>query len=139
MPQPAGGNADGKLVTTGHADSLDGNAVMVLEQILARAIFETCLVSSVGVSKAKASLSCSRKALGRLVISSNEQTFFSKTHSMSCFARKAGWPSSATSSRISFLAQVANVLRFSPGFMEAFRFWGNVEGIATIWYQLQKL
>ena len=34
-----GGNADGKLVTTGHADGLDGNAVVVLEQILARAIF----------------------------------------------------------------------------------------------------
>ena len=63
---------------------------------------DTCLVSSVGVSKANASFSCSRKALGRLVMSSNEQTFFSKTHSMSCYARKAGWPSSATSSRISF-------------------------------------
>ena len=38
-----GGNADGKLVTTGHADSLDGNAVVVLEQILARAIFGNLL------------------------------------------------------------------------------------------------
>ena len=38
-----GGNADGKLVTTGHTDSLDGNAVVVLEQILARAIFGNLL------------------------------------------------------------------------------------------------
>jgi len=38
-----GGNADGKFVTTGHADSLDGNAVVVLEQILARAIFGNLL------------------------------------------------------------------------------------------------
>ena len=38
-----GGNADRKLVTTGHTDSLDGNAVVVLEQILARAIFRNLL------------------------------------------------------------------------------------------------
>ena len=38
-----GGNADRKLVTAGHADSLDGNAVVVLEQILARAIFGNLL------------------------------------------------------------------------------------------------
>lgn len=112
---------------------------MVLEQILARAIFGNLLGEFSRRVKGKSAFKLLAESLGKVGHIVKRTNVLLKDPFDELLCAEGGLAKFGHKLANIVLAQVANVLRFSPGFMEAFRFWGNVEGIATIWYQLQKL
>ena len=110
-----GGNADGKLITTGHADGLDGNAVVVLEQILARAIFGNLLGEFSRRVKGESAfklLAESLRKVGHIVKRTN---VLLKDPFDELLCAEGGLAEFGHELANIVLAQVANVLRFSPG------------------------
>lgn len=123
-----GGNADGKLVTTGHTDSLDGNAVVVLEQILARAIFGYLLGELRRRVEGKGLFKLLAKSLGKVGHIVKRTNVLLKDP-FDELLRAEGWLAKFGHELANIvLAQVANVLRFSPGIHGSLSILGKRRG-----------
>ena len=77
--------------------------IVIQRYFLVPSIREVCRPASRTPGIGCSSESLSRSAAGRFVISEYSVTCFSCSHEKSCFARKAGWPSSRSSSSSSVL------------------------------------
>ena len=122
------GNADGKLVTTGHADSLDGNAVVVLEQILARAIFGNLLGEFSRRVKGKSLFKLLAESLGKVGHIVKRTNVLLKDPFNELLRAEGGLAKFGHELANIVLAQVANVLRFSPGIHGSLSILGKRRG-----------
>ena len=110
-----GGYANGELIATGHADGLDGNAVMILEQVFTGAVFGDLLGELVRRVKGKCLfelLSEGFRKVGHIVKRTN---VLLKNPFNELFGTESGLAEFGNELANIVLAQVANVLRFSPG------------------------
>lgn len=123
-----GGNADGKLVTTGHTDSLDGNAVVVLEQILARAIFGNLLGELGRRVKGKSLFKLLAESLGKVSHIIKRTNVLLKDPFDELLRAEGGLAEFCHELANIVLAQVANVLRFSPGIHGSLSILGKRRG-----------
>ena len=123
-----GGNADGKLVTTGHADSLDGNAVVVLEQILARAIFGNLLGEFSRRVKGKSLFKLLAESLGKVGHVVERTNVLLEDPFDELLRAEGGLAKFGHKLANIVLAQVANVLRFSPGIHGSLSILGKRRG-----------
>ena len=123
-----GGNADGKLVTTGHTDSLDGNAVVVLEQILARAIFGNLLGELGRRVKGKSLFKLLAESLGKIGHIVKRTNVLLKDPFDELLRAESGLAEFCHELANIVLAQVANVLRFSPGIHGSLSILGKRRG-----------
>ena len=123
-----GGNADGKFVTTGHADSLDGNAIVVLEQILARAIFGNLLGEFSRRIKGKSLFKLLTESLGKVGHIVKRTNVLLKDPFDELLRAEGGLAKFGHELANIVLAQVANVLRFSPGIHGSLSILGKRRG-----------
>lgn len=123
-----GGNADRKLVTTGHTDSLDGNAVVVLEQILARAIFRNLLGELSRRVKGKSLFKLLAESLGKVGHIVKRTNVLFKDPFDELLRAEGGLAKFGNKLANIVLAQVANVLRFSPGIHGSLSILGKRRG-----------
>ena len=123
-----GGNADGKLVTTWHADSFDGNAVVVLEQILARAIFGNLLGEFSWRVKGKSLFKLLAESFGKVGHIVKRTNVLLEDPFDELLRAKRGLAKFGHKVANVVLAQVANVLRFSPGIHGSLSILGKRRG-----------
>jgi hypothetical protein len=123
-----GGNADGKLVATGHTDSFDGNAVVVLEQILARAIFGNLLGEFSRRIKGKSLFKLLAESLGKVGHVVERTNVLLKDPFDELLRAEGGLAKLGHELANIVLAQVANVLRFSPGIHGSLSILGKRRG-----------
>lgn len=123
-----GGNADGKLVATGHTDGLDGNAVVVLEQVLARAIFGNLLGEFSRRVKGKSLFKLLAESLGKVGHVVKRTNVLLKDPFDELLCAKSGLAEFGDKFANIVLAQVANVLRFSPGIHGSLSILGKRRG-----------
>ena len=98
-----GGDADGKLVATGHADGLDGNAIVVLKQVFAGSVLGDLL----GEFR--------RRVKGKSLFQLFAEGLREVRHIVKRTDVLLKNPLDKLLGAEIVLAQVANVLRFSPG------------------------
>ena len=123
-----GGHADRKLVTTGHAYGLDGNAVVVLKQILARAIFGYLLGELSRRVKGKSLFKLLAESLGKIGHIVKRTNVLLKDPFDELLCAEGGLAEFCHELANVVLAQVANVLRFSPGIHGSLSILGKRRG-----------
>lgn len=123
-----GGNANRKLVTTRHTDSLDGNAVVVLEEILARAIFGHLLGEFRRRVEGKCLFELLAESLGKVGHIVKRTNVLLKDPFDELLGTESGLAKFGNELANIVLAQVANVLRFSPGIHGSLSILGKRRG-----------
>ena len=123
-----GGNADGKLVASRHADGLDGNTVTVLEQILARAILGNLLGELCRRIEGKSLFKLLAESLGKVGHIVKRTNVLLKDPFNKLLGAEGGLAKFGNKLANIVLAQVANVLRFSPGIHGSLSILGKRRG-----------
>ena len=123
-----GGNADGQLVATGHANGLDGDAVMILKQVFARAILGNLLSELGWRVKGKSLFELLAEGLGEVGHVVKRTNVLLKDPFDKLLGAEGGLAKFGNKLANIVLAQVANVLRFSPGIHGSLSILGKRRG-----------
>ena len=123
-----GGDADGKLVATGHADGLDRNAIVVLEQVFAGSVLGDLLGELRRRVKGKSLFKLLAEGLRevRHIVKRTDVLFKNPLDKL--FGAERGLAELGDELTDIALAQVANVLRFSPGIHGSLSILGKRRG-----------
>ena len=121
-------NTDGEFIATRHTDSLDGNAVVVLEQILARAVFGNLLDKLRRRVKGKSLFKLLAEGLGKVGHIVKRTNVLLKDPFDELLRAEGGLAKLGHELANIVLAQVANVLRFSPGIHGSLSILGKRRG-----------
>ena len=109
------GYANGELVATGHADGLDGNAVVILEQVFTGAVLGNLLGELGRRVKSKCLFELLAKGLRKVGHIVKRTNVLFKNPFNELFGAEGGLAEFGNELANIVLAQVANVLRCSPG------------------------
>ena len=123
-----GGNADGQLVPARHTNSLDRNAVVILEKILARAVLGNLLGELCRRIEGKGLFKLLAESLGQVGHIIKRTNVLFKDPFNELLRAESGLAKFGNKLADIVLAQVANVLRFSPGIHGSLSILGKRRG-----------
>lgn len=123
-----GGYANGELVATGHADSLDGDAVVILEEVFTGAVLGDLLGELGRRVKSKCLFELLAEGLRKVGHIVKRTNVLFKNPFNELFGAEGGLAEFGNELANIVLAQVANVLRFSPGIHGSLSILGKRRG-----------
>lgn len=123
-----GGDADGKFVAAGHADGLDGNAIVVLEQVFAGSILGDLLGEFRRRVKGKSIFQLLTEGLREVRHIVKRTDVLLENPLDKLLGAESGLAELGDELTDIVLAQVANVLRFSPGIHGSLSILGKRRG-----------
>ena len=123
-----GGYANGELVAARHADGLDGDTVMILEQIFAGTVFGDLLGEFSWRVKSKSIFELFAESLGKVGHVVKRTNVLLENPFDELFGAERGLTEFGHELANIVLAQVANVLRFSPGIHGSLSILGKRRG-----------
>ena len=123
-----GGNADGKLVAARHANGFDGNAVVILKQVFAGAVLGDLLGELGRRVKGKCLFELLAEGLGKVGHIVKRTNVLLKDPFDELLRAEGGLAKFGHELANIVLAQVANVLRFSPGIHGSLSILGKRRG-----------
>lgn len=121
-------NTDGEFIAARHANGLDGNAVVVLEQIFARAVFGNLLGKLRRSVEGKGLFKLLAESLGKVGHVIKRTNVLLKDPFDELLGAESGLAEFCHELANIVLAQVAHVLRFSPGIHGSLSILGKRRG-----------